>query len=68
MYAVFEDNDDPLHVRFYAFGNGERELNVMDAHVLRTSATGEHICVGGTVMFEGKCVEDCHPECNGTSQ
>ncbi|XP_064609751.1 uncharacterized protein LOC135473788 [Liolophura sinensis] len=65
VYAVFEDTDDPLHVRFYAFGNGERELNVMDAHVLRTSATGEHICVGGTVMFEGKCVEDCHPECNG---
>ncbi|XP_013392189.1 uncharacterized protein LOC106160199 [Lingula anatina] len=65
VYAVFEDHDEPLHVRFFAFGNGESPLSIMDAHVLPTSATGEHVCSGHTIDFEGTCVEHCHPECIG---
>ncbi|XP_066263560.1 uncharacterized protein [Branchiostoma lanceolatum] len=65
VYMVYNDASPPLGIRFYSFGSGEKDVEIMDARVIEGGATGEMECYGGTVMKDGKCVEDCHPECNG---
>ncbi|XP_064604274.1 scavenger receptor cysteine-rich domain superfamily protein-like isoform X1 [Liolophura sinensis] len=64
VYAVYED-DDPLHVRFYAFGNGETEATIMNVELFPALSPGTQICLGGTVLEQGRCVEKCHPQCIG---
>ncbi|XP_078619227.1 uncharacterized protein LOC144886466 [Branchiostoma floridae x Branchiostoma japonicum] len=65
VYMVYIDKSPPLGIRFYSFGSGENDVEIMDARVIEGGATGEMECTGGTVMENGICVEDCHPECNG---
>eukprot|EP00058_Branchiostoma_floridae_P018279 XP_002603768.1 hypothetical protein BRAFLDRAFT_86596 [Branchiostoma floridae] len=65
VYMVYIDKSPPLGIRFYSFGTGENDLEIMDARVIEGGATGEMECSGGTVLEDGICVEDCHPECNG---
>ncbi|XP_035682730.1 uncharacterized protein LOC118420131 [Branchiostoma floridae] len=62
---VYNDNGKPLGIRFYSFGSGEEDVEIMDARIIEGGAAGQMECTGGTVMKDGMCVEDCHPECNG---
>lgn len=54
-----------LHIRFYAFGNGEDALEITDAHVLKRSFTKAE-CKGDTSKDEGTntCVQKCHEMCD----
>ncbi|XP_019641419.1 PREDICTED: uncharacterized protein LOC109482960 [Branchiostoma belcheri] len=65
VYMVYLDDSPPLGIRFYSFGSGEADVEVMDARVIEGGATGEMECAGGTILQDGMCVENCHPECNG---
>ncbi|XP_078693220.1 uncharacterized protein LOC144922968 [Branchiostoma floridae x Branchiostoma belcheri] len=65
VYMVYLDESTPLGIRFYSFGSGEADVEIMDARVIEGGATGQMECTGGTVLKDGMCVEDCHPECNG---
>ncbi|XP_035687284.1 scavenger receptor class F member 1-like isoform X2 [Branchiostoma floridae] len=65
VYMVYNDAGPPLGIRFYSFGGGEKDVEIMDARIIEGGAQGEMECTGGTVLKDGKCVEDCHPECNG---
>ncbi|XP_035685611.1 uncharacterized protein LOC118422203 [Branchiostoma floridae] len=65
VYMVYNDVGPPLGIRFYSFGSGEKDVEIMDARIIEGGAQGEMECTGGTVMKDGKCVENCHPECNG---
>ncbi|XP_066266192.1 uncharacterized protein [Branchiostoma lanceolatum] len=64
VYMVYIDDSPPLGIRFYSFGSGEEDVEIMDARIIEGGAT-EVECRGGTVMMDGICAEDCHPECNG---
>lgn len=65
IYLSMIDKDKPLHVRFYAFGNGEDTLEVTDAHVLRRGLTTAE-CKGDTHKDENTdmCVQKCHEMCD----
>ncbi|XP_078665895.1 uncharacterized protein LOC144908233 [Branchiostoma floridae x Branchiostoma belcheri] len=65
VYMVYIYQGPPLGIRFYSFGSGEKPVEIMDARVIEGGATGDMECTGGTVLKDGMCVEDCHPECNG---
>ncbi|XP_035687268.1 uncharacterized protein LOC118423284 isoform X1 [Branchiostoma floridae] len=65
IYMVYNDAGPPFGIRFYSFGSGEEDVEIMDARIIEGGAQGEMECTGGTIMKDGKCVEDCHPECNG---
>ncbi|XP_019618562.1 PREDICTED: uncharacterized protein LOC109465632 [Branchiostoma belcheri] len=65
VYMVYNDRSPPLGIRFYSFGSGEESVEIMDARVIEGGATGQMECTGGTVLKDGICVEDCHPECDG---
>ena len=39
VYLTMIDNNDPLFVRFYTFGNGESPLDVVDAHIISRHLT-----------------------------
>ncbi|XP_078665846.1 uncharacterized protein LOC144908184 [Branchiostoma floridae x Branchiostoma belcheri] len=65
VYMVYNDRGPPLGIRFYSFGSGEKSVEIMDARVIEGGATGDMECTGGTVLKDGMCVEDCHPECDG---
>ncbi|XP_078584975.1 uncharacterized protein LOC144867080 [Branchiostoma floridae x Branchiostoma japonicum] len=65
IYMVYTDESKPIGIRFYSFGSGENDIEIMDARIIGGSDTGDLECTGGTVMVDGRCVEDCHPECNG---
>ncbi|KAI8489136.1 hypothetical protein Bbelb_331210 [Branchiostoma belcheri] len=66
VYMVYNDRSPPLGIRFYSFGSGEESVEIMDARVIEGGATGQMECTGGTVLKGGICVEDCHPECDGS--
>lgn len=65
IYLSMIDKESPLHVRFYAFGNGEDELEVTDAQILKLSLTSAD-CRGDTTKDEGTnmCVQKCHEMCD----
>eukprot|EP00058_Branchiostoma_floridae_P001425 XP_002586913.1 hypothetical protein BRAFLDRAFT_105135 [Branchiostoma floridae] len=65
IYMVYSDSGDPLGIQFYSFGSGEKDIEIMDARVIEGGNAGQMECTGGTIMVDGRCVEDCHPECNG---
>ncbi|XP_035659247.1 uncharacterized protein LOC118404287 [Branchiostoma floridae] len=65
VYMVYIDNSKPLGIQFYSFGSGEKDVEIMDARIIEGGATGEMECTGGTILVDGMCVEDCHPECDG---
>lgn len=66
IYLSLIDKEKPvLHVRFYAFGNGEDALEVTNAHVLKRSLTTAE-CKGDTSKDPdtSMCVQKCHELCN----
>eukprot|EP00058_Branchiostoma_floridae_P002532 XP_002588020.1 hypothetical protein BRAFLDRAFT_89006 [Branchiostoma floridae] len=65
IYMVFTDDAEPLGIQFYSFGSGEKNIEIMDARIIEGGNAGQMECTGGTIMVDGKCMEDCHPECNG---
>ena len=65
IFLSMIDKEKPLHVRFYAFGNGEDALEVTDAHVLKRSLTKAK-CKGDTEKNEETniCVQKCNGMCD----
>ncbi|XP_068718689.1 uncharacterized protein [Montipora capricornis] len=65
IFLSMIDKEKPLHVRFYAFGNGEDDLEVTDAHVLKRSLTKAK-CKGDTEKDEETniCVQKCNGMCD----
>lgn len=66
IYLSMIDKETPrLHVRFYAFGNGEDGLEITDAHVLKRSLTKAE-CKGDTTKQVGTnmCLQKCHEMCD----
>ena len=67
VYLTMIDIDEPLFVRFYSFGNGEKPLEVVDAHIVSRRLTKAD-CRGDTV-FDNEtkiCVQHCHELCDPT--
>ncbi|CAH1226468.1 Hypp105 [Branchiostoma lanceolatum] len=54
VYMVYNDVSPPLGIRFYSFGSGEKDVEIMDARVIDGTATGEMKCTGGTVLKDGR--------------
>ncbi|XP_035660613.1 uncharacterized protein LOC118405293 [Branchiostoma floridae] len=65
VYLFYDDENPPLGIRYYSFGSGEANVEIMDARVIEGSKAGDLECTGYRVMKNGKCVVDCHPECDG---
>ena len=67
VYLTMIDRDDPLFVRFYSFGNGEKTLEVVDAHIVSRRLTKAD-CRGDTVLDKktNMCVQHCHELCDPT--
>ena len=61
---TWTDTDLPNHVKFYAFGGGSKEVNLMGIHIVSSADMGQLRCKEKKV--NGKCVQDCHEECVGT--
>ncbi|XP_078360290.1 uncharacterized protein LOC144644633 isoform X2 [Oculina patagonica] len=67
VYLTMIDRDNPLYVRFYSFGNGEKPLEVVDAHIVSRHLTKAN-CRGDTVLdnVTNMCVQNCHELCDPT--
>lgn len=65
IYLNMLDASDRLNVRFYAFGNGDKKLDVIDAHIVSRDMT-ETECKGDTHMdLETRlCTQKCHEDCD----
>ena len=65
VYLTMIDRDRPLFVRFYSFGNGEKPMEVVDAHIISRHLTKAN-CRGDTVLDKetNMCVQDCHALCD----
>ena len=65
IYLNMLDTSDRLNVRFYAFGNGDKDLDVIDAHIVPRDLT-EAECKGDTHMdLESRlCTQNCHEDCD----
>ena len=65
VYLTMIDRDDPLYVRFYSFGNGEKPLEIVDAHIVSRHLTKAN-CRGDTVLDKetNMCVQNCHELCD----
>lgn len=59
------DLDKPLNARFYAFGNGNKEADVIDAHIVARDQTKAE-CKGDTFMdlTSKLCTQHCHEDCD----
>ena len=67
VYLTMIDRDEPLFVRFYSFGNGEKPLEVVDAHIVSRRLTKAD-CRGDTVLDKqtNMCAQRCHELCDPT--
>ena len=67
VYLTMIDIDKPLFVRFYSFGNGEKPMEVVDAHIISRHLTKAN-CKGDTVLDKetNMCVQNCHELCDPT--
>ena len=67
VYLTMIDSNDPLYVRFYSFGNGEKPLEIIDAHIISRRLTKAE-CKGDTVLdkLTNMCVQNCHELCDPT--
>ncbi|KAL9985287.1 hypothetical protein ACROYT_G007668 [Oculina patagonica] len=65
VYLAMIDRDNPSSVRFYSFGNGEKPLEVIDAHIISRHLTKAN-CRGDTVLDKemNMCVQNCHELCD----
>lgn len=59
------DLDKPLNARFYAFGNGKKEADIIDAHIVARDHTKAE-CKGDTFMdlTSKLCTQHCHEDCD----
>ena len=57
------DTHNPIKIKYYAFGAGDKEVNIMAIHVIAKSDMGQLRCREKVV--NGQCVQDCHEQCNG---
>jgi hypothetical protein len=65
-YLTIIDRTNPIHARFYTFGNGEHDVAIMDIQVMPRSDLIQE-CKGGTVLdYAGLfCVrKPCHQACD----
>ena len=65
-YLTVTDRTNPIHARFYTFGNGEDEVAIMDIQVTARSSLVQE-CKGGTVQDAAGhfCVgKPCHEACD----
>ncbi|XP_031555995.1 uncharacterized protein LOC116292780 [Actinia tenebrosa] len=64
VYLTMIDHDQPLHVRFYSFANGEESAQIVDSHVVSRKLTTSE-CKGDTYRDkeEPNCVQRCHEAC-----
>lgn len=66
IYLNMLDTSERLNVRFYAFGNSDKKLEVIDAHIVPRGTTKAD-CKGDTqkdletMLCTQKCHEDCDP-------
>lgn len=67
VYLTMIDKDKPLYVRFYSFGNGEKPMEIVDAHIISRHLT-KASCKGDTVFDNERniCVQHCHEMCDPT--
>ena len=65
VYVAMIDRDDPLFVRFYSFGNEEKPLDIVKAHIISRHLTKAN-CRGDTVLdkLKNMCVQHCHELCD----
>ena len=63
VYLSFVDTEDTQTVRFYAFGSGERAVQVVDAHVIPRESLSA-TCEGDAVWVDGRCRQTCHELCD----
>lgn len=65
IYLNMLDTSERLNVRFYAFGNGDERLDVIDAHIVSRDMTSAE-CKGDTHMdLETRlCTQRCHEDCD----
>lgn len=65
VYLNMIDNNMDFDIRFYAFGNKDKPVNIMDAHIV-SHKKNEVKCKGETVKdsIENMCAKNCHHSCN----
>lgn len=65
IYLMHLDTDNPLNVRFYAFGNANKGVKIWDAHILPRDTTDAD-CKGDTYkdLPTNLCVQKCHQYCD----
>lgn len=65
VYLNMIDNSRNFDIRFYAFGNKDEPVNIMDAHMVSHNRT-EVKCKGDTTKdaIENMCAKKCHKFCN----
>ncbi|EDO49894.1 predicted protein [Nematostella vectensis] len=68
-YLSLVDTDTPLHVQYYAFGNGEKMMQVANIHVVEGRSRLQAKCKGVTHPVKGiespYCVPNqCHELCD----
>ena len=65
-YLTITDRSDPVKARFYTFGNGEADVQVMDVQVIPRSGITQ-TCMGATTLDAAGhfCVaKPCHEYCD----
>lgn len=67
VYLTMIDTDKPIQCRFYSFGNGEKAMEVVDAHIISRHLTKAN-CRGDTILDKdtNMCVQNCHIQCEPT--
>jgi len=65
IYLMHLDTDNPLNVRFYAFGNLNEAVKIWDAHIVPRDTTDAD-CKGDTYkdLPTNLCVQKCHQYCD----
>lgn len=65
VYLKMIDRGRNFNIEFYAFGNQDEPVNIMDAHIVSHKRT-EVTCKGSTVKdaIENVCAQNCHKHCN----
>lgn len=65
VYLNMLDLEKPLNARFYAFGNGDKKADVIDAHIVARDQTKAE-CKGDTFidLTTRLCTQECHEDCD----
>ncbi|XP_078666604.1 uncharacterized protein LOC144908685 [Branchiostoma floridae x Branchiostoma belcheri] len=57
--------NDVLSLQYYTFGSGEHPVKIMGISQLDQPPEQLIVCRKGTKKSQGRCVQDCHDECEG---